>query len=340
MHQAGERSFGAHMFEHEVIMLAAAPLLILAEPLAIMLWGLPVRYRHVFGAWSRAAPVRRSWRFLVEPVTATLLQAAVLWVWHAPALFDLALAHEGWHAAQHLSFLVSALLFWTAMLSRRTNPALAALCLVVTSIVSGALGALMAFATSPWYEGYERLGLAPFGMTPAEDQQLAGLLMWVPGASSTPVQRCLSCVRSCALLMSRRPIPASLRWLAFLVALCIAVAAGTGAMMYVETQDQRRIQAEMVSRGDWQRGRSSIKRYGCGSCHVIPGIDGAVGKVGPDLTHVGQRAAIAGSQPNTPKTLALWLMHPQALRPGSGMPEQGITPQQARDISAYLYAQK
>ncbi|MFS0850898.1 cytochrome c oxidase assembly protein [Novosphingobium panipatense] len=181
LHQAGERSFGAHMFEHEVIMLAAAPLLILAEPLAIMLWGLPVRYRHVFGAWSRAAPVRRSWRFLVEPVTATLLQAAALWVWHAPALFDLALAHEGWHAAQHLSFLVSALLFWTAMLSRRTNPALAALCLVVTSIVSGALGALMAFATSPWYEGYERLGLAPFGMTPAEDQQLAGLLMWVPG---------------------------------------------------------------------------------------------------------------------------------------------------------------
>ena len=140
--------------------------------------------------------------------------------------------------------------------------------------------------------------------------------------------------------MSRRPIPASLRWLAFLVALCIAVAAGTGAMMYVETQDQRRIQAEMVSRGDWQRGRSSIKRYGCGSCHIIPGIDGAVGKVGPDLTHVGQRAAIAGSLPNTPKALALWLMHPQALRPGSGMPDQGITPQQARDISAYLYAQK
>ncbi|MBB3474701.1 cytochrome c oxidase assembly factor CtaG [Sphingomonas sp. BK345] len=83
--------------------------------------------------------------------------------------------------AQHLSFLVTALLFWTAMLHRRTPGGMAALCLVVTAIVSGALGALMAYATTPWYVGYASLGMAPFGLTPAEDQQLAGLLMWVPG---------------------------------------------------------------------------------------------------------------------------------------------------------------
>jgi cytochrome c oxidase assembly factor CtaG len=58
---------------------------------------------------------------------------------------------------------------------------LAVLCLFVTSLVSGALGALMAFSESPWYAGYARLGMAPFGLTPAEDQQLAGLIMWVPG---------------------------------------------------------------------------------------------------------------------------------------------------------------
>jgi putative membrane protein len=181
LHQAGERSFGAHMFEHELIMLVAAPFLVLGEPLAVMLWGVPAAARPVLGAWSRGSVVRRSWRFFTEPVTATLFQAAALWLWHAPALFDLALASETWHAAQHLSFLISALLFWTAMTSRRTSAPVAALCLVVTSIVSGALGALMAFATSPWYAGYARLGLAPFGLTPAEDQQLAGLLMWVPG---------------------------------------------------------------------------------------------------------------------------------------------------------------
>ena len=125
--------------------------------------------------------VAAPWRWLTGAVTATALQAAALWLWHAPALFDRALASEGWHVAQHGSFLLSALLFWTAMLARRTAPGIAALCLIVTAIVSGALGALMAFATSPWYAGYARLGLAPMGLTPAEDQQVAGLLMWVPG---------------------------------------------------------------------------------------------------------------------------------------------------------------
>jgi putative membrane protein len=181
LHQAGERSFAAHMFEHELLMLVGAPLLVLSRPLAVMLWAFPPDARRLIGDVTKARPVEKAWLFFVAPVTATLLQAAALWIWHAPALFDLALASDGWHAAQHISFLVSALLFWTAMLGRRTAPGVAALCLVATSIVSGALGALMAFATSPWYAGYARLGMAPFGLTPAEDQQIAGLIMWVPG---------------------------------------------------------------------------------------------------------------------------------------------------------------
>lgn len=181
LHEAGERSFAAHMFEHELIMLAAAPLLVLSEPLAIILWAFPSGGRRGVGVITNSGAVEVPWRFLTGPITATLVQAAALWLWHAPALFDLALANDGWHAAQHLSFLVGALLFWTAMLGRRAAPGIAALCLVATSIVSGALGALMAFATSPWYSGYARLGMAPFGLSPAEDQQLAGLIMWVPG---------------------------------------------------------------------------------------------------------------------------------------------------------------
>lgn len=181
LHEAGERSFAAHMFEHELIMLAAAPLLVLSEPLALMLWAFPLAGRRRIGALANSRAIEGPWRFLTAPVTATLIQAAALWLWHAPALFDLALASDGWHAAQHLSFLIGALLFWTAMLSRRTAAGMAALCLVATSIVSGALGALMAFATSPWYAGYARLGMAPFGLSPAEDQQVAGLIMWVPG---------------------------------------------------------------------------------------------------------------------------------------------------------------
>ncbi|MDB5703445.1 MAG: cytochrome c oxidase assembly protein [Sphingomonas bacterium] len=187
LHEAGERSFAAHMFEHELIMLAAAPFLILSEPLAIMLWAFPPSGRQAIGTVVRARPVAFVWRRLTTPVTATLVQAATLWLWHAPLLFDLALGNEGWHAAQHLSFVLSALLFWSAMLGARSQRTpggrrgLAALCLFATSLVSGALGALMAFSVSPWYAGYARLGMAPFGLTSAEDQQLAGLIMWVPG---------------------------------------------------------------------------------------------------------------------------------------------------------------
>jgi cytochrome c oxidase assembly factor CtaG len=175
------------MTEHELIMLVAAPLLVLAEPLVILLWALPLRFRRALRSTTQAALIKWIWSWLTDPVFATLLQAAALWLWHAPSLFDLALAEEGWHAAQHLSFLVSALLFWTAMLGRKggagylAERGVAALCLFATSIVSGALGALMAISESPWYAGYSALGMAPFGLTPAEDQQVAGLVMWIPG---------------------------------------------------------------------------------------------------------------------------------------------------------------
>src|SRR5213079_3430969 len=74
-----------------------------------------------------------------------------------------------------------ALIFWSSMLDRRRGVAQASLGLFFTSIVSGALGALMAVSQSPWYRGYADLGLTPYGLTPAEDQQLAGVLMWAPG---------------------------------------------------------------------------------------------------------------------------------------------------------------
>ena len=187
LHDAGERSFSAHMTEHELLMLAAAPALAMARPLVILLWAFPTRARQMIGRITNSPVVGAPWDLLTGPVTATLLQAAALWLWHAPALFDLALAHEGWHVVQHLCFIVSALLFWTAMLGRApardadAARAIAILCLFATSIVSGALGALMAVSSSPWYAGYARLGMAPFGLTPAEDQQVAGLIMWIPG---------------------------------------------------------------------------------------------------------------------------------------------------------------
>jgi cytochrome c oxidase assembly factor CtaG len=182
LHQAGQRSFTLHMIEHELLMLVAAPLLVLSRPLGAMLWAFPVDGRRLLAGLGRRPWLRAPWRALCAPVTAALVQAAVLWLWHAPGLFDLALSVEGWHIAQHLSFLVSALFFWQAVLTPvRRSLGLAALCLFATSLVAGALGALMAFSDSPWYARYALLGMAPFGLTPTEDQQLAGLLMWIPG---------------------------------------------------------------------------------------------------------------------------------------------------------------
>lgn len=177
LHEAGERSFALHMIEHELIMLVAAWLLVAARPGPVLLWAFPQGVRQAL-----AGPPRwQLWRTLANPFVATALQAAVLILWHLPALFNLALRSEGWHVAQHLSFVASALLFWWAMLHGRGGPYVAALCLFVTSMIGAGLGALMALAASPWYPAYAALGLTPEGLTPVQDQQLAGLIMWVPG---------------------------------------------------------------------------------------------------------------------------------------------------------------
>jgi putative membrane protein len=181
LHEAGRRSFAAHMAEHELMMLLAAPILVLSRPLPVMLWAFPQGGRQALGGIARQRVVAGVWRGLSDPATATLLQAAALWLWHAPALFDRALASEGWHVAQHASFVITALLFWSSMLDRRRHVGQAAIGLFATSLVSGALGAFMAVSQSPWYRGYADIGLNPYGLTPAEDQQLAGVLMWVPG---------------------------------------------------------------------------------------------------------------------------------------------------------------
>lgn len=181
LHALGARSFTAHMAEHELIMLAAAPLFVWSRPLGVMLWAFPAGARRALAAIARHRVAGGLWRLFTDPMLATVLQAAALWLWHLPSLFDLALRSELWHAVQHLCFFVSALFFWSAMLSPRRSPWTAAALLFVTSMTTGALGAFMALSVSPWYAPYAAMGLAAFGLTPAQDQQLAGVLMWVPG---------------------------------------------------------------------------------------------------------------------------------------------------------------
>ena len=82
----------------------------------------------------------------------------------------------------------------------------------------------------------------------------------------------------------------------------------------------------------------AIQRYGCGTCHSIPGVTGANGTVGPELDNISSRSLLAGQIPNTPDNLMLWIQHPQLVRPGGDMPEMGVSDTDARNIAAYLYS--
>jgi cytochrome c1 len=89
--------------------------------------------------------------------------------------------------------------------------------------------------------------------------------------------------------------------------------------------------------GDAGRGRWAIRKYGCASCHRVPGVLGADGLVGPPLDRMGSRMVLAGHLPNTPANMVRWIRHPRQLRRDTAMPETGITEAEARDVAAYLY---
>lgn len=178
----GGSLFSAHMTQHEVLMIVAAPLLILGRPLAAFLWALPSRFRQQLIGLSRRGRLPSIWRFLTNPVTAWLLHAAVLWIWHVPMLFQATLTSELVHATQHASFLFSALLFYESLiygLQARSGYGVAVLYIFTTAIHTSLLGALLTFSNTIWYPFYASR-TAAWGLTPLEDQELGGLIMWIP----------------------------------------------------------------------------------------------------------------------------------------------------------------
>ena len=182
VHALGEVLFSAHMVQHELMIAVAAPLLVLARPLVPLVWALPFEWRKRAGVIAHTQVVSRTWRVLTTPVAAWLLYAAALWAWHLPTLYQRTLSSELLHMLQHVTFLTTALLFWWALVhgrERRLGYGSAVLYVFTTALHSGGLGALLTFARQPWYPAYDGL-TAPWGLTPLEDQQLAGVIMWVP----------------------------------------------------------------------------------------------------------------------------------------------------------------
>jgi putative membrane protein len=179
-----DSSFAAHMLQHEILMLVTALLLVLGRPLATWAWSLPASCRRRLHPLRGRALLRAAWKSLTSHWGAALLQVAALWIWHAPPLFDAAVRDPWIHALQHTTFLMSACCFWWSITRTRglapMGPAM--LGLFLTMIATGALGALLTFAPAPWYAVYARAG-SPFGLSPLEEQQLGGLIMWVPGGT-------------------------------------------------------------------------------------------------------------------------------------------------------------
>jgi putative membrane protein len=175
--------FSIHMIQHEMLMLIAAPLLVLGRPLPVFLWAFGMRGRAAIARATRFGPLQSVWRTLLRPLNAWALHALALWIWHAPRAFEAALVNQTVHDLQHFTFLVTALLFWSALLHARgrENQGTAVLYLFTTTVHTSVLGALITFGAEPWYPAY--LDTAPLaGLSALEDQQLGGLIMWVPGS--------------------------------------------------------------------------------------------------------------------------------------------------------------
>ncbi len=182
LHWLGERLFVAHMIEHELLMAVAAPLLAVARPVGSMLWALPQDWRRRLGSMSQTTALSALWSRLTDPLTATILHGVAIWVWHVPALYSAALTSDRIHWLQHVSFFVTALFFWWALLrgpQRERGYGAAVMYLFATSLHTGFLGILIALSRHLLYP-LQSGTAAEWGLTPLEDQQLAGLVMWVP----------------------------------------------------------------------------------------------------------------------------------------------------------------
>ena len=177
----------AHMIEHLLIMSVVPPLLLYGLPVVPLLRGLPrVVTAVVLGPLIRSRALRTFGHWLVTPVVAWIAMNGTFLAWHVPSAYDFALEHEGWHAVEHLCFLVSSLLFWFCIMRpwpaepKHRNWGIL-LYLVAADIVNTLLSAFLAFCGRPVYTFY-LANPNPFGVSQVDDQVLGAAIMWVFGS--------------------------------------------------------------------------------------------------------------------------------------------------------------
>ncbi len=174
----------AHMVQHVLLMLVAAPLLALSSPLATLLRGSPAVIRTATVRWRRRLGLSRGrLRFAHQPVGVWLLHVGTLWFWHASVPYDAAVKHHALHVLEHAGFLVTGVLFWRLVVGARTADrvpyGLGLMLVFAMALQSVFLSALLTFARTPWYSSYAT-STAAWSLDRLADQQLAGVIMWIP----------------------------------------------------------------------------------------------------------------------------------------------------------------
>jgi putative membrane protein len=313
--------FSVHMLQHELLMLVGVPLLIAGRTLPTCLWGIPPAWRPVVARILQEQRTAATWRLLTSPVIAWVLHGAIIWIWHVPRLYELAVRDEAVHALQHMMFVGTSVLFWWGLVYGRYGRAgygASVFYVFTTAVHTGILGAVFTLNPSPLYAVYvER---AP---DPLADQQLAGVVMWVPAG----------------LILTLAGLGFFAAWLGeaerrsrHVLLLFLAVVVGASGCN--NRYDQV---ARDLTGGEPRRGAQAIRKYGCDTCHTIPGVLTADATVGPPLNQIARRAYLAGRIDNTPENMVQWIRHPHSIDDRTLMPEMGVSMQDGRDIAAYLY---
>jgi putative membrane protein len=179
---AASSLFAAHMVQHLLLMLVASALLVYGRPVVVLTHALPRRGRRLLYRVGTRRPLAAAMDVLLHPGAVWAVGAVVLWAWHLPTVYEAALGNDALHALEHASLVATSALAWALALGRARRPLVipvAAGLLFATALQSGALGAVLALARQPLYPVHAPV-TPSWGLTPLEDQQLAGGLMWVP----------------------------------------------------------------------------------------------------------------------------------------------------------------
>jgi cytochrome c oxidase assembly factor CtaG len=186
LHAVGEQFFSVHMVQHLLLTLVAAPLLLLSASMPVLLWAFPKQERATLGRlFGRPGPVRSALLWLTRPLIAGTLFVVIQWAWHQPVLYEAALENRWAHYAEHVVFFLAAILFWWPVIgapplrSPLGYPARMAYTFLGWMPIT-LLGAGISMSHGPLYATYVAAAHA-FAVDPLYDQQLAGLIMWIPG---------------------------------------------------------------------------------------------------------------------------------------------------------------